>query len=303
MTARRRLEIPAYGVDEFKQLNGSDPWGSNSWLGLRVPTLATNTLAAANGVRPWQNRYLFMGPKFSVAERSRARLLGFRQFLEIGVLLTGGEGGGASGPRPLLLPVTTPDWSFSDATVSWHFRRLGPPGSHPIGLPTPAPNNLKCLAFRESDTPALLYESVTLPAADTFYTDLTAYTPPNAGRPWGTPLTDNPSMSTIYGLQTDYRHPDAWQSLDVEVRGPETVACLISVAQTNPATRPEILGGFTPASFGIGISPEDAFVQTVQNVFGLAGPIYWRVGASLIVEVDSLVSEVRAMLGGEGAAG
>lgn len=302
-TARRRFEIPSYGLDEFKQLGGSDPFGSNSWLGLRVPTLATSAIAAQNGTPLFSNRYLFMGARFDIAEGSKARIIGYRQMIVIGFVAEQGGEGGSNGPYPVTFQVVTPDFAFTDpATVSWHFRLLGPPANHTIGLPTPAPLNLKNLAFRETNGAALLYEKVVVPVG-AFYPDLTAYTPPNLGKPWGKPLTDDPRLSTVYGLQTDWRTADAWGSLDAEVEGPDTVAAFISVAQTNPTTRSQLLPSNQGQVFGLGLSPEDQFILNNKALFAStaqSGVIYWKVAVSLIVEVDSLVSEVRGIVGGEG---
>ena len=300
MTARRRLEIASYGIDEFKQTFFSDPFGSISWLGMRVPTLSTTALASANATAPYQNRYLFLGAAFSVAEGSRCRVIGYRQYAELGIpLAVTGEGGGFT--RPILLPVTTPGWCFPDATTTWHFRRLG--GSpNAAGLPSFRPSNptdLVNLRRGFGMTPALLYQSVTLPAGDAFYPDLTAYVPPNGGRPFGAPLTDDPRLSNLYGLQTEWKTADAWESLDLEVRGPDTVCAFISTAQSDPSSRPrDPSTGFGAGSLGIGIAPEDAFLANGVDIYETPA-ILWRVGVSLIVEVDSLESEIRAVVGGE----
>lgn len=299
MTARRRFEVVSYGRDEFKQVTFSDPLGGTSWLGLRVPTLATSAIAAANKTPQSANRYLFLGAAFSVGEGSRCRLIGYRQYLEIGIpLALGGEGSQLI--RPILLPVTTPGWCFPDATTTWHFRKLGGPNAQ--GLQSFRPSNATDLPNLRKGfgmTSALLYQSYTLPAGDAFYPDLTAYVPPNGGRPFGEPLSDDPQLSTIYGLQTDWKSPDAWGSLDLEVRGPCTIAAFISVGQTNPSTRPaDPTSGSGGGAFGIGIAPEDAFLANGVDIFHQKA-IVWRVGVSMVVEVDSLESEVRAILGGE----
>jgi hypothetical protein len=302
-TPRRRFELPSYGIDEFKQFHGSDPFGSDSWLGLRVPFQSTQSIAEENQSPQFSNRYLFMGARFDIAEGSKARIIGYRQLLIIGFLATGADESTDNGPVPITFEVVSPDFAFTDATVSWHFRLLGPPASRTIGNNTPAnKTNLKNLIFRESDTPALLYEKVLVPPGE-FYPDLLLYTPPNLGKPWGKPLTDDPRLSTIYGLQTKWRTPDAWGSLDVEVQGPDTVAAFISVAQTNPQTRPQLATTFSGQNFGLGFPPEEQFIMNNRVLFANtpnSGVIYWKVGVSLIVEVDSLVSEVRGLVGGEG---
>jgi hypothetical protein len=287
MTARRRFEIQSHGVDEFHQGIGTDPFGSQSWLGLRVPFLPTIELATPPEP-PWAKRYLFQGAAFSVAEGSRARLIGYRQLLTLGVVVPNGEGFAI----PVELEVTSPQFSFVDATTSWHFRRLGPPNAQ--GLPSFRPSNTTDLENARkglSMTPALLYDTLTVPAGDPYYTHLTAYSPPNAGRPYGSPLTDNPELSDVYGLQTKWRTARAWESLDMEVEGPDTICAFISTAQTEAALSQglaELAPGLSAA-----LPPETNFIMTANNGFGV--PVFiWRVGVSLIVEVDSLVSEIRA---------
>jgi hypothetical protein len=299
MTARRRFEVSSYGVDETRQLSGTSPYGGSAWLGLRVPTLSTASLTPPGRARG-NFRYLFNGAAFSVGAGSRARIIGYRQYHEIGFLVpVDPRDRIAGGVRAITLPVTTPGWAFPDATVSWHFRVLGDPNAQGLPLFTPAPQNGQNLAKGFKMGPALLYQTITLPAGDPYYVDLTAYTPPNGGQPFGRPLTDHPQSSTILGLATDWRTPDAWGSLDVEVRGPETVAAFISVAQTDPSSYPAL--PFTPANAGVGITPEDAFLANALAASGAA--IQWRVGVSMIVETDSLESEVRTIVGNERVVG
>lgn len=295
MTARRRIEIQSHGVDEFHQGFGTDPFGSQSWLGLRVPFLATTS---------FRNRYLFMGAAFSVAEGSRARIIGYRQLYNLGCIVenVGPRPQGVLAPRqpapglhiPLEFEVETPSFAFVDGTVTWHFRRLGPPNAQ--GLPLFTPSNLTDLESARrgvSMTPALLYDTMTVPAGNPYYTNLTAYTPPNGGRPYGVPLTDAPELSDIYGLQTKWRDADAWGSLDVEVEGPDTVCAFISVAQTNPVLSQFITPPLAEPP-GTTLTPPEFNFLTMAN-FGFAVPVYnWRVGVSLIVEVDSRVSEIRS---------
>lgn len=299
MTARRRFEVLSYGQDEFKQTVFSDPFGSISWLGLRVPTLPTRTVATANGTPPWRNRYLFVGAAFSVADRARARIIGYRQYMTIMSPFLGSISEQVV-TVPRRLQVTTPGWTFPDnVTTTWHFRQLGGPNAQ--GLRSFRPSNTTDLVNLRRGfnmSPALLYQSYTLPAGNAFYTDLTAYVPPNGGRPYGLPLTDDPRLSNVYGLQTSWRSPDAWGSLDVEVRGPATVVAFISVAQTNPTDRQDPTTGTGAAPFGIGIAPEDAFLANALDIW-TAPAIVDTVGVSMVVETDSLESDVRTLVGGE----
>lgn len=282
MGRTRRVEIASYGVDETRQLSGTSPFGGSAWLGLRVPTLPTSTLTPAGKPRG-SFRYLFNGASFSVGAGAKARIIGYRQYHEIGFLQTSGTSENVL-VRAVTMPVTTPGWAFPDATVSWHFRLLGGPNAQGLPLFTPAPQNGQNLIKGWATGPALLYQSITLPAGDPYYVDLTAYVPPNGGRPFGRPLTDHPQAATILGLATDWKTPDAWGSLDVEVSGPDTVAALISVAQTDPTAYPPpftVTGGFA-APLGDGVTPEDAFLMNAAQAGKHA--IQWRVGVSLIVE-------------------
>jgi hypothetical protein len=275
MGRTRRIEIASYGVDETRQLSGTSPFGGSAWLGLRVPTKTTASLTPSGKPRV-SYRYLFNGASFSVGPGAKARIIGYRQYHEIGFLV----GSSGAGFRAITLPVTTPGWAFPDATVSWHFRLLGGPNAQGLPLFTPAPQNGQNLIKGWATGPALLYQSITLPVGDPYYVDLTAYVPPNGGRPFGRPLTDHPQSGTILGLATDWRTPDAWGSLDVEVSGPDTVAALISVAQTDPSAYPAL--PFTSAQAGVGVTPEDSFLANA--IVGGKTAIQWRVGVSLIVE-------------------
>lgn len=281
MSARRVIEIATTGIDEALQALGSDPFGSMSWVGLRVPTLPTAAVALANGGSPdWQNRYLFAAASFSVGDGARARILGYRQLVTIGC-------NAASAPSLPTVSAPVPSFRFVEQEVLspfWHFADVsGPsfhlwhsPGPDHQGMPanTPAPGNLRNFMFRTSDAPALLYETATVPTP--FYVDLTAYTAPSMGKPWGSPLADG-HHHTFYDLRTQHRTHGAWSSLDLEVEGPDLVTAYISVAQTDPQAR-ELLTPPSPFYPG-GLSAEEQFLLNFPTA------IYWRVGFSLIVEI------------------
>lgn len=135
------------------------------------------------------------------------------------------------------------------------------------------------MKFGFAQGPALLYQTFT--PTDGGYLNLSAYTPPNLGRPWGTPLTAG-TQGTFYELRTTGQSPNAWTSLNVEVEGPDTVAFFASVRQTDPLTRARIAS--VPANFYNLDLPEDKFVTALTTLNPLTGPIYWRVFGSLITE-------------------
>jgi hypothetical protein len=280
-TFGHRIEVASSGIDESMQLIASDPFASQSWVGLRVPTASTASLTPA-GQPQYSSRYLFLCAAFSIGEGARAHLFGYRQMVTLTFFEpTHGGGEDPSGGLPHELLVTSPFWHFVDATYSFHLRRLGPAPARGFPLTTPAPGDRNTLKYRYSDAPALLYESVTLPAGNPYYVNLTAYTPPNAGKPWGTPLSDG-HQGTIYGLRTPWSDAQAWKSLDIEVEGPDTVALFCSVAQTAPTTR--AASAETSPANTIGLCPEDQFLN--QALFlGSAGAIYGRVGGAILYEV------------------
>lgn len=266
--SKRIIEISSSGPDEFLQLLGGDPFGGSTAVGMRVPTLAL-----ANADRAL-NRYLFTGCAYSIGEGAKARVLGYRQLVTIGQANVGA--GEASTPRFVEQEVLSPSWRFQDGNVWMGLRQAGGPNWQGAATPSPVPGNPpRGTSFQSAMAPSLLYESITLPAGDTIYPDLTAYVPPNRGRPWGEPIQ---SGNDWLSLQTNWRTWGAWHSMDLEVEGPDTIAIFISVLQSNPETRQALAvpGTFFPG----GLSAEEQFLLNYPEA------IYWRVGASMIVELS-----------------
>lgn len=264
--SKRILEVSSSGPDEFLQLIGGDPFGGSTAVGLRVPALAL-----AN-VDPALNRYLFNGCAYSIGEGAKARILGYRQLVTIGQGFASIEG---STPRFVEQEVLSPVWRFQDGNVWMGLRQAGGPNWQGIPTQTPVPATPpNGTSFRAGMAPSLLYESITLPGANLYYPDLTAYVPPNQGRPWGRPIQ---SGNDWLSLQTQWRTHGAWHALDIEVEGPDTIAIFISVLQSNPSTRRALAPPGT--FFAGGLSAEEQFLLNYPNA------IYWRVGCSLIVEL------------------
>lgn len=280
MGAVRRIEIPAVGLDEGMQLQGSDPYGSRSHVGLRVPTRPTASNAAANGTPLWQNRYLFTACSFSLGERQVARILGYRQLVTIGVELAVVSGETTEGKRVVEQLVTSPFWHFPDGGVSFHITKFGPPNNQGAALTTPPPGPVPAgTSYKHARAPGLLWQSITLPAGNPFYTELTAYKPPNAGRPLGTVLHDG-HQGSFTDLRTTWTTHGAWSALDLDVEGPSTITGSISVQQ-NVANGPlTAIPGFPPSPFyPAGLSAEEQFLLNFPTAQ------YFRVGLSLVVEI------------------
>jgi hypothetical protein len=276
---RKRIEIVSSGIDEALQGVGSSPFGGLSWTGLRIPSLATPP------ARP-DLRYLFLLCSFSVSEGEVARVVGFRHGWSLGFF-------DSVHNRIVEQDVISPWFKGNDFNVSWHLRKMlinepvraGFSGTIPVGARAPLQN----LASIWSPSPALLFQPVgtVVAAGNPFYaTGMTAYVPPNAGRPWGVPAA--PEYGTFNDLKTQWRDGSDWASADIPIPGPARVAFFASVAQSNIQTRVNLTlpaTAVTPPNtvlnFPLGLSPEEQFLQAFPNA------IPWRVCGALCVEFES----------------
>jgi hypothetical protein len=272
---RRHFEVWSSGIDEMLQGVGGDPYRGLSNLGLRVPFRPT--------FDP-DSRYLFNLASFSLAEGAKARIVGYRQFWSLGARI-----GPVGGPfRFVEQPVTQPNFHLPDGNVSWHMHRIG---HHEVSkqrrLVPPADyfnthKELRSTAWRMSNNPALLFEQWT--PSGSFYVNLTSYTAPNKGRPWGASLQNN--FGTFYDQKTDWTEHGAWHALDVPVDGPCTVAFQASVLQTDPTSR--VLLPVPNPFFPNGLSDEEQFLLNFPFIEGQStGAVIWRVAGALAVELDA----------------
>jgi hypothetical protein len=276
--ARKWIEVPSKGLDEELQTVAGDPYGGLSSVGLRVPTLPSERGRTSA-------RYLNLLAGFTVPEGVRVRIHGYRQLVTIGYLQPAVS---QNPPRVNEFQVTSPFFKFPDGNISWHLMRMGmneplhplrPGLTRNMSLVTPGPplTPLRNLAWKMSDTPALLFSSVQTPNFDPFYVNLTQYQAPNSGRPWGRPVTSG--LGCFYDLRTQWRESQAWSALDIPIEGPTRVAFFASVAQTNPQNRAVLTAPPNDPS-GASFSLEERFILNNPNA------IYWRVGGALIVSYD-----------------
>lgn len=259
--SRRVVEVATTGIDEWLQGIGGDPFGGSSSVGLRIPTLATTSRAS---------RYLFNLASFSIPSGTKAKIVGYRQLLTLGAVVSAA---GAETPgRFTELEVTSPFFRLPNGNVSWHIQRLGPPNNQ--GFPERAANtgDLRCFVQDYANAPALLYFDYTIPPGDAFYVDVTSYVAPNDGKPWGTPLRAG-QQTTFYDLRTPWRDAHSWSSLDMDLEGPDTVSFFASVWQSPGAPA---IGGSS-----VGLSPEEDFINRFPG-----SVIYWRIGGALMIEVN-----------------
>jgi hypothetical protein len=269
-------EVSASGVDETLQGLTSDAYGGAQIgappalaSGLRVPALAS------------PNRYLFQLATIDVDACEAVHLIGWRQFVSIGINLASG----AAPSLPIEMQVTSPYWKFLDGNWSFHLV-AEPHGGGTSGMPTAAnfsPGRSKGSALLYDPAQTTFSAGAVDSNGNPFYYQIgmTAYAPPaGISSRW----EDVVGLSNVHDIRAPWLGSPVWHSLDVEVEGPRRLALYASVLQTNPSTRPAVTYPTgTPDNV---TTPEEYFVSKYTQIFdnGNDGPIIWRVGGSLIVE-------------------
>jgi hypothetical protein len=239
------MEIVTVGSNPNLQLIGSDPAGGGYDLGLWIGPQVTPPL-----------RQTFMLALKSFNAGQRGRLVGFRQYLTMGVYESSPNGA----HYPLERPVETATWKFVDGNVLWGIRMI-PPVTHL----RPNSSNGGGLMFEYSQTPAQLFEAVTPQVV-----------PPYAGTFPGNVLT--PDLGRMFELRC--RRWSEPVAVDVPFEGPCDIAFLASVLQTTPGSRtppPTTTPAFLTTQ---GAVPEDAFLQNYP------GSTYFRIAGALIFEME-----------------
>jgi hypothetical protein len=213
-----RAEIVSVGADSSLALIGGDPWNTNVYTGLQVPSTPTAALAALSpDVPPSQLRYLFLlaRAQFNSGDVG-TRLTGIRLYAELVATIPGG----ATFHREIIHPLFRPP----DGSITWHVMVI--PKTQ---MARKNVNNADTFIFRDSYGPALLYE-----------TPFPAYVPPNGARPWGKPI--GASLGNMHDLRYRWRYSDIEQTLDIPLPLPCDVALFASVRQNDPATNPSDVG-------------------------------------------------------------
>lgn len=262
---RGRTEIVTNGPNPEFGFVSSDPYGTNAYTGLVVPSTPT---AALGG------RYLFMlaRARFGSGETG-VRLVGIRQYAELVARIPSGTApltpNGSPPPPPPPGPpvgstvtfrreIMNPLWHPSDGNISWHVMVL------PRTIrDTRNPQNADGLMYENSLSPALLYETIVGPSFAP-----TTYTPPNGGRPWGVPLAA--SLGNIHELRYDWRTQQSERALDIPIPVPCDVVLVASVRQNDPTTNPTIITADTEQ--WAALSREDRFV-VAYSAFAQYGSI------------------------------
>jgi hypothetical protein len=126
------------------------------------------------------------------------------------------------------------------------------------------PANADGVIYQDALSPALLYQTFTGPLLTPV-----AYTPPNGGRPWGTPLAA--SLGNMHDLRYRTRFDQSERQLDIIVPAGCDIGLFVSVRQNDPTTNPPA-SGLTANQFAA-LSREDQFL-TAFSTYAQYGVIF-----------------------------
>lgn len=263
-----RSEIVAAGPNAEFGFIGSDPYQTDAYTGLVVPSTPSAALGDA--------RYLMMLARASFQSGEvGTRLVGIRLYAEMVARIPSGTAplsanGTDRAPPPPGPPVgstvtfrkeiVSPLWHPPDGALSFHVMVL-PRTQRDVRNPATA---FEGIAFEDAQSPALLYETIAGPP-----TAPTAYTPPNGGRPWGTPIAA--SLGNIHELRYKWRDEDSEYVLDVPIPASCDVALFASVRQNDPTTNPKLVDTTVTQQF-LALSDEDKFL-VAYSTFAQYGTI------------------------------
>jgi len=249
--ANGRNEIVTNGPNSEFGFIGSDPYNTNAYTGLVVPSTPSSQIRDA--------RYLFLLARqsFTTGEQDASnrgvRLVGIRQYADLVARIPAGEqplsseGGPAQGSTVTFhKEIVSPLWHPPDGDISWHVMVI-----NKVQRDTRNPANTDGFIYQDALSPALLYQ---IPAP---------YTPPNGGRPWGTPI--GASLGNIHELRYRWRADNSEYALDIPIPVPCDVALFASVRQNDPSLNPTLADGTVTPQF-LALSPEDQFMVAYSNV-------------------------------------
>jgi hypothetical protein len=266
--AKGRYEIVGAGPNPEFGFIASDPYNTNAYTGLVVPSTPSAALGGA--------RYLMILARASFGSgETGVRLVGIRQYAEIVARIPSGTSpltANGSPPTPPPPPgppigstvtfrreIMNPLWHPPDGSISWHVM-ITPRARRD----TRNPLNTDGVIYQDSPAAALLYETIAGPT----YAP-TAYTPPNGGRPWGVPMAA--SLGNIHELRYSSRSDQSERVLDIPVPVPCDVVLFASVRQNDPTTNPSLLSSASEQFAAL--TREDRFV-VAYSTFAQYGAIY-----------------------------
>ena len=252
-----RTEIVTAGPNAEFAFIGSDPYNTNAYTGLVVPTVPSSAIG--------DDRYLFVlaRARFGTGEQSSSkrgvRLVGIRQYAELIARLPARESPLAPSVGPpdgstvvFRKEIRSPLWHPPDGDISWHVMVI-----NRVSRDTRNPANADGFIFQDSTAPALLFQTTG------------PYSPPNGGRPWGIPMAA--SLGNIHELRYRWRADNSEYVLDIPVPAPCDVVLFASVRQSDPALNPTLADPLVTQQFQA-LSEEDRFL-VAYNTFAQYGVI------------------------------
>lgn len=245
-----RHEIVTAGPNAEFAFIGSDPYNTNAYTGLVVPGAPSSSIGDA--------RYLFVlaRARFGVGEQNSSkqgmRLIGIRQYAELIARIPGRTPplSDQSGPPVdstvvFRKEINSPLWHPPDGDISWHVMVI-----NRVSRDARNPANADGFIFQDSTAPSLLFQ-VAAP-----------YTPPNGGRPWGTPI--GASLGNIHELRYRWRSNNSEYVLDIPIPVPCDVVLFASVRQNDPALNPVLQDPTLTQQFHA-LSEEDQFLTAYPS--------------------------------------
>jgi len=223
-----RYEIVTAGPNPEFGFIGSDPWNTNAYTGLVVPSTPTASLGG---------RYLFVLARATFGSGEvGAKLVGVRLYAEMVARVLAGTsplittapppGPPAGSTVTFRKEIRSPLWHPPDGDISWHVMVINRQRRD-----TRNPLNAEGLVYQDSFSPAMLYQSIAGPTLAP-----TAYVPPNGGQPWGVPIAA--SLGNIHELRYRSRTDQSERALSIPVPVPCDVVLFASVRQNDPTTNP-----------------------------------------------------------------
>lgn len=227
---------------------GSSPYvgdTGNTFLPVPVaPTLAQN------------NRYLFRLCVLPVSAGQIAIIRGIRTYIGLRGEITLED----ETVVPYEIPVTSPNWKFTDGNYSFHVRRLVPNFYDSVFSAAQQPGTSPQVSGSDS---ALLFRS------------LIPYVPTGAGIP---PMDSVDYLATWRDMRYPWTQAN-WDMLRVPVPGPCTLVLYASIHQTDPETRP-VTPPCPPGLVPDVVAPEDQFVAAFSTTAR-----YGHVGGAMLIEL------------------
>jgi hypothetical protein len=209
-------------------------------------------------------RYMARLCGIDVAAGQVARLITLAQYIELGTKVPDPQTGGFV---PLRCQILSPNYAPPDGNVTWGIQVVPP--NYQASWPTDPKNPVNfSTSFDGTDTawlyvpnPAPIYGAVP-------YTPMSAAVFP--GRPFAT-LGNIGSIVSPWGQNR--------LEMDMSVEGPCRIVFMVSIWQTDPATRSKL--STNPSNIG-SLSREERFVAENPDA------VYTRVGGSMVIEIGPL---------------